>query len=60
MRFVYFFNHQGIIVETGPIPNELMELAKEKRADLIAAVAEVDEAMSEFFIDEIDPPEKVS
>jgi elongation factor G len=56
MRAIYNTGEQGVNIETGPIPEDLIELAKEKRSELVAAVAEVDEAMSEFFIDEIDPP----
>lgn len=38
--------------ETDEIPADVLELAKEKRAELIEQLAEVDETMSDLFLDE--------
>jgi translation elongation factor EF-G len=59
MQAIYNTGEQGVVIETGPIPEDLVETARETRAELIAAIAEVDEVLSEFFIDEIDPPAEV-
>jgi elongation factor G len=50
-----FSGDKGIILTTGPCPDELVELMEEKRTELIERLGEVDEDIAELFISEIDP-----
>ncbi|KDN41618.1 putative MEF1-translation elongation factor G, mitochondrial [Tilletiaria anomala UBC 951] len=43
------------IRETEDIPADLLELAKEKRAELIEQLAEIDDEMTEIFVEEREP-----
>lgn len=43
------------MVEKDEIPESVLELAKEKRAELIEQLAEVDDEMTEIFIEEREP-----
>lgn len=55
----YYFNGpQGNEVETGPVPPELQDLFDEKRHDLIAALADVDDDIAEKYILEEEPEEQ--
>jgi elongation factor G len=66
---VDLINMNGIIFEDEigekfsivEIPNELKKIAKEKRAELVACLAEVDEEMEMLYLEEKDPsPEELA
>ena len=50
MKALYFEGDSGIKVQEEKIPEKYKELAKEKRNELISAVADFDEALGEKFI----------
>eukprot|EP00056_Hartaetosiga_gracilis_P012827 m.206420 g.206420 ORF g.206420 m.206420 type:complete len:735 (-) comp13756_c0_seq1:5683-7887(-) len=52
-----FVGNQGTSVEEGPVPEELSDLFEEKRHDLIAALADVDEDIADLYLMEEDPDE---
>lgn len=55
-KALYNEGNKGIIVrESDEIPAHIVELAKEKRAELIEQVAEVDDDLAEIFLEERDP-----
>ncbi|KAF9426405.1 Elongation factor G, mitochondrial [Entomortierella beljakovae] len=54
-KAVYFEGADGVDVTYKDIPEEFMELANTKRAELFEHLAEVDEAMSDMFIMEETP-----
>lgn len=60
MQAIYNKGEKGEFVVTGPIPDDLVALAKEKRSLLVAAVADADDEVAEYYIDEKDPPNEVS
>jgi elongation factor G len=55
MKAHYYDGENGEIIRTEAIPAELMEQAKSMRHDLIAAVADFDEKLTEMFIEEKEP-----
>jgi elongation factor G len=58
-KAVYNEGDKGNVVrETDEIPADLVEFAKQKRAELIEQVAEVDDEMTEIFLEERDPTEE--
>ena len=57
MRALSFEGDKGDQVTTGDIPPEVRSLAEEKRKELIAAVAEVDEELGELYLAEEEPSE---
>ncbi|KAJ2905883.1 Elongation factor G mitochondrial [Zalerion maritima] len=60
MEAVYNDGPRGIRIKTGPIPDELKELAEEKRQILVEKLADVDDEIAEIFLDEGDPtPEQI-
>lgn len=57
MKAIYFDGSEGQIVRKEEIPAGLMPVVKEKKLELIAALAENDPKMEEFFLEEnIDIP----
>ncbi|KAG0049184.1 Elongation factor G, mitochondrial [Gryganskiella cystojenkinii] len=54
-KALYFEGPDGVDVTEKDIPEEFMELANAKRAELFEHLAEVDEAMSDMFIMEENP-----
>ncbi|KAI3628733.1 MEF1 [Malassezia furfur] len=55
-KAVYNEGTKGNVVrETDEIPAEVLELAKEKRTELIEQLADVDDEMAEIFIEEREP-----
>lgn len=57
MKAIYFDGSEGQIVRKEEIPAGLMPIVKEKKLELIAALAENDPKMEEFFLEEnIDIP----
>ncbi|KAL3898687.1 MAG: hypothetical protein SGCHY_002568 [Lobulomycetales sp.] len=59
MQAIYNKGEKGEFVVTGPIPDDLVALAKEKRSLLVAAVADADDEVAEYYIDEKDPPNEL-
>ena len=56
MRSIRNTGARGLTLKTSDeIPEELMELAKEKRQELIEKLADVDDEMAEMFLDEQEP-----
>ncbi|CAL9737982.1 elongation factor G, mitochondrial [Monosporozyma servazzii] len=55
MEAIYNKGDSGEILERTSIPDELMDLAKEKRQLLIETVADCDEEMAEIFLEEKEP-----
>ena len=49
---IYFDGDSGEVVRTGEIPEGLMDLCIEKKLELIGTLAEVDEAMEEYYMEE--------
>ena len=59
MKTMYAEGERGeIIVTKDEIPDEVKQLAKDRRAKLIETLADVDEEMAEIFLDERDPTEQ--
>jgi elongation factor G len=57
MKAIYFDGSEGQIVRKEEIPAGLIPIVKEKKLELIAALAENDPKMEEFFLEEnIDIP----
>ena len=57
MKAIYFDGADGIHIRKEPIPENLLEFAKEKKLDLIAALSENEPKMEEYFLEEnIDIP----
>ncbi|EPQ30014.1 uncharacterized protein PFL1_02687 [Pseudozyma flocculosa PF-1] len=55
-KAVYNRGHKGIeVVESDDIPAAYLEQAKQKRAELIEQLAEVDDEMTEIFLEEREP-----
>lgn len=54
MKALYYEGNSGENVVEKDIPQDLAELAKEKRDELIAELAEVDEEIEELFLMEED------
>ena len=52
MKALYFEGENGTEVIEKDIPADLLQLAKEKKLELIGALAEVDPEMEEFYINE--------
>ena len=57
MRAIHFEGDKGDNVTYHPIPPTLTSLVAEKRKELIAAVAEVDEELGELYLSEVEPTE---
>lgn len=56
MKAVYADGERGEIIRVeDKIPDEVMELAKERRAKLIETVADVDDEVAELFLEEKEP-----
>lgn len=55
MRALYNDGPMGENIREGPVPDMLLDKAKEKRAELIAVLAECDDQMADLFLDEIEP-----
>lgn len=55
MKAYYNEGERGENIVTKDIPSELMEQAKERRAEMIAAIAEVDDEIAELFLEETEP-----
>ena len=59
MKAFYFDGENGQHVREEAIPAGLIDQCKKKKSDLIAALAEIDEKMEEYFLEEqIDVPEE--
>jgi elongation factor G len=54
-KAIYNKGSRGEIVEEGPVPEHLKDLVKEKREELIATLADVDDEMAELFLNEQTP-----
>jgi elongation factor G len=39
----------------GDIPNDMIDLVKKKRSELIATLADYDEEIADLFLEEVDP-----
>ena len=52
---IYNEGASGEIIKKGPVPEELVDLVKEKRQLLIETLADVDDEMAEIFIEEREP-----
>ncbi|KAJ3092998.1 Elongation factor G, mitochondrial [Quaeritorhiza haematococci] len=55
MQAYYNEGPKGETIKVGPIPEELKSLAEEKRAELVAAVADADDEIAELFLEEKEP-----
>ncbi|KAI1764719.1 translation elongation factor G [Hypoxylon sp. FL1150] len=55
MKAIYSEGPKGTIVRVGPIPEDLKELAQEKRQVLIEKLADVDDEIAEIFLEEETP-----
>lgn len=55
MKAIYSEGPKGTIVRVGPVPEDLKELAEEKRQVLIEKLADVDDEMAEIFLEEATP-----
>eukprot|EP00123_Amoebidium_parasiticum_P001443 comp12529_c0_seq1/m.7517 comp12529_c0_seq1/g.7517 ORF comp12529_c0_seq1/g.7517 comp12529_c0_seq1/m.7517 type:complete len:755 (-) comp12529_c0_seq1:238-2502(-) len=55
MEAIYHEGSNGETIVRRPIPDDLKDLAVEKRAELIATVAEVDDVIGEMFVLEQEP-----
>ncbi|KAG4216685.1 hypothetical protein PC116_g34834, partial [Phytophthora cactorum] len=55
MKAIYSEGPKGTIVRTGPVPEDLKELAEKKRQELIEKLADVDDEIAEIFLDERTP-----
>ena len=60
MEAVYNDGPRGIHIKKGPIPDNLKDLAEEKRQVLVEKLADVDDEIAEIFLDERTPnPEQI-
>lgn len=57
-RSIYFNGDFGDNIEYGDIPEDMKELVKEKRQELIEHVSNVDEKLGEMFLEEKTPTEQ--
>jgi len=58
MKAYYFDGSSGEIIRKEEIPEKLVDFCKEKKMDLISALAENDEKMEEYYLEEnIDIPD---
>lgn len=57
MKAVYNEGPRGITLREAEIPDDLVSLAKEKRTLLVETLADVDDEMAEFFLEEREPNE---
>ncbi|KAJ1909634.1 Elongation factor G, mitochondrial [Tieghemiomyces parasiticus] len=55
MKAYYNEGYRGVDVITKEVPAELLEAAREKRQELIATLAEVDEEIADLFLNEEEP-----
>ncbi|KAI8815442.1 P-loop containing nucleoside triphosphate hydrolase protein [Cladochytrium replicatum] len=57
VKGVAYYNEgsNGEKIVEGPIPDDLADIVKERRAELIASLAEVDDDMAEVFLEEKEP-----
>ncbi|XXH05353.1 homoisocitrate dehydrogenase [Hypoxylon texense] len=55
MKAIYSEGPKGTIVRIGPIPEDLKDLAEEKRQVLIEKLADVDDEIAEIFLEEATP-----
>ncbi|OTA57436.1 elongation factor G 1 precursor [Hypoxylon sp. EC38] len=55
MKAIYSEGPKGTIVRIGPIPEDLKELAEQKRQELIEKLADVDDEIAEIFLEEGTP-----
>lgn len=55
MEAIYNKGANGEIIEKGPVPEDLLELAEEKRQLLIETLADCDDHMAEIFLEEKEP-----
>ncbi|KAI1414179.1 translation elongation factor G [Hypoxylon sp. FL1857] len=58
MKAIYSEGPKGTIVRIGPIPEDLQELAEQKRQELIEKLADVDDEIAEIFLEEGTPSNK--
>jgi elongation factor G len=52
MKAVYFEGDKGTEIVEKEIPKDLLELAKEKKLELLGALAEVDPEIEEYYLNE--------
>jgi len=52
MKALYFEGEKGTEVVEKEIPEDLVELAKQKKLELISTLAEVDPEIEEYFLNE--------
>ena len=52
MEAIYFDGDSGENTRREPIPEAMMDLCKEKKLELIGTLAEIDEAMEEYYMEE--------
>ncbi|KAI1393026.1 translation elongation factor G [Hypoxylon trugodes] len=55
MKAIYSEGPKGTIVRVGPVPEDLKELAEQKRQELIEKLADVDDEIAEIFLEEGTP-----
>jgi elongation factor G len=52
MKALYFEGENGEIVIEKEVPEDLVEIAKEKKLELLASLAEHDPAIEEYYLNE--------
>lgn len=52
MKAYWFDGENGEKIREGPIPDKLLETCKERKLELISQLAELDEKMEEYFLEE--------
>jgi len=52
MKALYFDGNNGEIVKVKEIPENLMDVCIEKKMELIGTLAEIDEKMEEYYMEE--------
>src|SRR5919197_468308 len=57
MKAYYFDGDSGENVRAAEIPAEYLEEAKSTRHDLVATIADLDETVAEYFLNDQEPPE---
>jgi elongation factor G len=57
MRAFYFEGESGEDIREADIPAEYADEAKTTRHDLVAAIADLDESIAEYFLNDQEPPE---